>query len=94
VNITNTDSSNHYVQFFVTENFETELSLLSIYLVLPSGTEILVISINDSGVVTTENISINIPPGEEWAIKLEGHYDQGTPITQSNTMSLTIQVLN
>jgi len=94
VNITNTDSSNHYVHFFVTENFETELSLLSIYLVSPSGIELLVVSINDSGVVTTENISINIPPGEEWTIKLEGHYDSGTPITQSNTMSITIQVQN
>lgn len=94
LNISNMDSSDHFVEFFVTENFGSELSLLSLYLVLPSGVEILVVSINDSGIVVTENVLVNIPQKEEWAIKLEGHYDEGTPLTQSNTMSLKIQVLN
>ncbi len=94
VNITNTDSSDHYVRLSVTENFGTELSLLSLYLVSPSGAEILVALINDFGIVTTESVSVNIPREEEWAMKLEGCYDSGTALTQNNTMSLTFQVLN
>lgn len=92
VNITNTDNSDHTVTVSVTENFNTEISALSLYLVSPSGSETLVVSINDSGTITVENVSVNIPLGEEWAIKLEGCYDSGTSSTQSNTMTMNLQV--
>jgi len=93
VNMTNTDDSNHSLQVFVgSENFGTELSSLKIYLVSPYGTETLVVELNDSGNVVIQNISVNIPQSEEWAIKLVGHYDSGTSLSQNNSMTLSLQV--
>jgi len=93
VNITNTDDSDYSIQFSVSsENFGNELSSLKIYLVSPSGTETLVVELNDSGNVVTQSVSVNIPQSEEWAIKLVGHYDSGTSLSQTNSMTLSLQV--
>jgi len=94
VNMTNTDDSDHSVRFSVSsENFGNELSSLKIYLVSPCGTEALVLELNDSGNVVTQNVSVNIPQSEEWTIKLAGHYDSGTSLTQTNSMTLSLQVV-
>ena len=74
------------------EDFGSELSTLKIYLVSPSGTETLILEIDDSGNVITENAPVNIPQKEEWSIKLAGHYDSGTAISQSNSLTLHFQV--
>lgn len=93
VNVTNADSLAHTVTVSVaSENFGNELTLLALYFVSPSGTQTLVIQLGDSGNIVTEDISVNIPLGQEWAIKLEGRYDSGTMSTQTNTMTLAIQV--
>jgi len=92
VNITNTDDSDHSVQISVSsESFGSELTSLKLYLVSPSGAETLVVELDNSGDVITENVSVNIPQGQEWAIKLVGHYDSGTQ-SQSDTMTLNLQV--
>jgi len=92
VNITNTDDSDHSVQFSVSsENFGNELSSLKIYLVSPSGTETLVVGLNDAGNIVTQNILVNIARGEEWTIKLVGHYNSGTSLSQNNSMALSLQ---
>jgi len=94
VNITNTDDTDHSVQFSVSsENFGNELSSLKIYLVSPSGTETLVVELNDSGNVVTQNVPVNIPQSEERAIKLAGHYDSGTFSSQTNSITLSLQVV-
>ena len=94
VNITNRDSSDHSVHVYVAdEDFGSELSSLKLYLVSPSGTETLVVELDDSGNVVVERVSVIIPQGEEWAFKLVGHYDSGTSSSQSNTMILIIQVM-
>ena len=93
VNVTNTDASGHTVPVtVVTEDFGSELKILLLYLVAPNATETLITKLDDSGAVDTENISVNIPAGEEWAIKLVGCYDGGTAGSQSNTMNLNIKV--
>jgi len=95
VNVTNSDSSAHNVEFYLgatDEDFSTELETLKIYVVAPNATEYLMIELDGSGAVTTNNQSVNIPASEEWAIKLAGHYDSGTLSTQSNTMTLRLQV--
>ena len=95
VNVTNSDSSTHNVEFYLgatDENFGGELETLKIYVVAPNATEYLMIELDGSGAVTTNNQSVNIPASEEWAIKLVGHYDSGTLSTQSNTMTLRLQV--
>jgi len=93
VNITNTDTSDHSVPVIVsTENFGSELKILLLYLVAPNATETLITKLDDAGAVITEDVSVNIPAGEEWAIKLIGCYDGGTSGSQSNTMNLDIKV--
>jgi len=74
------------------EDFGSELCSLKIYLVSPSGIETLAVEFDDSGNVITENVLVNIPQKEEWAIKLAGHYDSGTSISQSNSLTLHFQV--
>jgi len=94
VNITDVGFSEHATKVSVgAEDFGTELSSLKIYLVSPSGTETLVVELDDSGNVITENVSVNIPQREEWAIKLVGHYDSRTPVSQSNSLTLHFQVV-
>jgi len=93
VNVTNTDSSAHSVQVSVgSENFGSQLTLLRLYLVSPSGTETLVVELDTNGAVTTQGISVTIPAGQEYAMKLVGYYDSGTAGTQTNTMTLNLQV--
>ena len=93
VNVTNSDASAHDVQVSVSsEDFGTELAALSLYLVSPSATETLVIQLDDSGVVTTEDVTVNIPATQEYAIKMIGYYDSGTASTASNSMVLALQV--
>ena len=93
VNVTNTDTSDHTTPVTVdAENFGSELKILLLYLVAPNATEVLITKLDDSGAVDTENISVNIPAGEEWAIKLIGCYDGGTSGSQSNSMNLNIKV--
>jgi len=93
VNLTNTDSSGHSVQVSVgAENFGSQLSTLRLYLVSPSGTETLVVELDTTGAVTTQGVSVSIPAGQEYAMKLVGYYDSGTVGTQTNTMTLNLQV--
>jgi len=93
VNITNTDSNSHTVQVSVSsENFGSELSTLKLYLVSPSASETLVVEMDGSGSVVTQNVPVNIPANQEWAIKLVGCYDSGTSGSQSKSMTLSIQV--
>jgi hypothetical protein len=95
VNVTNGDTSAHDVSISVnSEDFGTSLSTLSLYLVSPSSTETLVIQLDDSGDVTTEDITVSVPASEEYAIKLIGCYDSGTSTLESNTMTLALQVTN
>ena len=95
VNVTNGDSSAHDVQISISsEDFGTELSVLELYFVSPSATETLVIALDDSGDVTTEDVTVTMPASEEYAIKLVGHYDSGTTSSASNTMTLALQVTN
>jgi len=94
VNVTNRDSSDHSVQACVTaENFGIELSSLRLYLVSPSGKETLVADLDDSGDIVKERVSVEINQGEEWSVKLIGHYDSAASQSQSNTMILTIQAM-
>jgi len=94
VNITNIGFSDHVVKISVgAEDFGSELSSLKIYLVSPSGKETLALEIDNSGNIITENIPVNIPHGEEWSIKLLGHYDSGTCISQSNSLTLYFRVV-
>ena len=93
VNITNTDSSDHGIQVSVSaEDFGSELSSLQLYFVSPLNIETLVVEFDDSGNVVLEKVLVNILKGDEWAIKLVGHYDSGTSSSQSNTMTLNFQV--
>jgi len=93
VNVTNTDLSGHSVQVSVgSENFGNELSTLKLYLVSPSGTETLVVELDGSGAVIIDDISVNIPAGQEYAMKLVGYYDSGTTGSQTNAMTLNLQV--
>jgi hypothetical protein len=93
VNITNTHSSAHTVTISVSsENFGSELSTLLLYLVSPSNAQTLAVKINGSGTVVTQNVQVSIPNGQVWAIELIGCYDAGTPGSQSNSMTLGIQV--
>ena len=93
VNVTNSDASAHDVQVSVTsDDFGTELATLSLYLVSPSATETLVIALDDSGAVTTEDVTVNIPATQEYAIKLVGYYDSGTSSSVSNSMTLALRV--
>jgi len=93
VNITNVGRSDCTLEISVgAEDFGTELSSLKIYLVSPSRTETLVVELDDSGNVITENVPVNIPQKEEWTIRLMGHYDSGTPISQSNGLTLHFKV--
>ncbi|MHA2380761.1 MAG: hypothetical protein ACXADS_15935 [Candidatus Thorarchaeota archaeon] len=94
VNVTNRDLSDHSVQVCVTaENFGSELSSLRLYLVSPSGKTTLVVELDDFGDVSKERVSVGIRQGEEWSVKLVGHYDSGVSPSQSNAMILTIQVM-
>ena len=92
INITNIDSIDHGLKISATEHFGSELSSLQLYLVSPSGTETLVLKLDDYGNSVTENISVNIPQGQEWTIKLVGHYDSGTSSYKNNSMILRLQV--
>ena len=93
LNVTNGDTSAHDILISVSsEDFGTSLATLSLYLVSPSATETLVIQLDDSGAVTTEDVTVNIPSSQEYAIKLVGHYDSGTTTSESNSMTLTLQV--
>lgn len=94
VNLTNSDGSNsHDVNVTVSsDNFGTELEILLLYLVSPTGSETLVVNIDDSGNVVTDKVSVTIPAGEEWAIKLIGCYDDGTSQSQTNQMTLNLEV--
>lgn len=93
VNITNTDTSAHSVQISVdSEDMGSEVTAISLYLVSPTGSQTLVLEIDDTGTTTIQNIPVNIPATEEWAIKLQGCYDSGTLFTQSNTLTLNLQV--
>jgi len=93
VNITNVGFSDCALKISVgAEDFGTELSSLKIYLVSPSGIETLVVELDDLGNVITENVPVSVPQKEEWAIKLAGHYDSGTSISQSNSLTLHFQV--
>jgi len=94
VNVTNRDSSDYTIHVCVAaENFGTELSSLRLYLVSPSGVETLVVELDDSGDLFTEEISVRIRQGEEWSLKLAGHYDSEIPPSQSNTMILVLQAI-
>ncbi|MFB0503964.1 MAG: hypothetical protein ACETWE_09040 [Candidatus Bathyarchaeia archaeon] len=94
VNVTNRDSSDHSVQVCVTaENFEIELSSLRLYLVSPSWKETLVVELDDSGDIVKERVFVEIHQGEEWSVKLVGHYDSAVSPSQSNAMILTIEVM-
>jgi len=94
VNVTNRDSSDHSVQVCVSaENFGMELSSVRLYLVSPSGKEALVVELDDSGDIAKERVSVGINQGEEWSVKLVGHYDSAVSRFQRNTMILTIQVM-
>jgi len=93
VNVTNTDSSAHNVEFSVgSEDFVAELDTLKLYAIAPDATETLVVELNGTGVIITQNVSVNILAGQEWAIKLVGHYDSGTSSSQSNSMTLNLKV--
>jgi hypothetical protein len=93
VNLTNSDTSTHSVKITVSsKNFTSSLSVLLLYLVAPNETETLVVKIDDSGTVVTEGVDVNIPDGEEWAIKLIGCYDIGTSGSVANEMKLNVQV--
>jgi hypothetical protein len=93
VNLTNTDTNPHNVQVSVSsENFGSELSTLLLYLVSPSASETLIIRMDGSGSIVTQNVQVSIPASQEWAIKLIGCYDGGTSGSQSNSMTLSIQV--
>jgi hypothetical protein len=92
-NVTNSDTSAHDVTINVSSSdLGAPLNLLLLYLVSPSGSETLVVKMDDSGNVVTEGVAVNIPAGEEWAIKLVGCYDIGTPQSQTNQMTLSIEV--
>ena len=92
VNLTNTDASAHDVQVSVsTDDFGTELDALALYLVSPTATQTLVVELNGSGTVTTDDVTVNIPAGEEYAIKLVGHYNAGQSAA-TNSMTLDLQV--
>jgi hypothetical protein len=94
VNITNTDCLDHDVRVSVgAEDFGIELSLLKIYLVSPTGTQILVTELDSSGNVIIENVQVSIAQGQEWAIKLVGRYGSGTLKSQRNSFTLCFQVL-
>jgi len=94
VNVTNRDCSDHKVQVCVSaENFGIELSSLRLYFVSPSGKETLVVELDDFGDVSKERVSVGIRQGQEWSVKLVGHYDSAVSRFQSNTMILTIQVM-
>ena len=93
VNVTNSDTSGHTVPLTVdTEDFGSELKILLLYLVSPTGSETLILRMDDSGAVETEGVSVNIPASEEWAIKLVGCYDGGTSSSQSNSLNINIKV--
>jgi hypothetical protein len=94
INITNTDSSDHDARIsVVAEDFGIELSSLKIYLVSPTGAQTLVTELDNSGNVILENVQVSIARGQEWAIKLVGHYDSGTPKSQRNSFALCFQVV-
>lgn len=91
--MTSTDSSSHSVQVSISSgNFGSQLSNLKLYLVSPSGIETLVMELDGSGVVITDDISVNISAGQEHAMKLVGCYDLGTLGPQTNTKILHLQV--
>jgi hypothetical protein len=94
VNVTNSDgASGHDVNVTVSsETFGTELSILLLYIVSPTGSETLVVNMGDSGTIVTQGVEVTIPASEEWAIKLVGCYDSGTSESQSNTMTLNLEV--
>jgi len=93
VNITNIGRSDCALEISVgAEDFGIELSSLKIYLVSPSWRETLVVELDDSGNVVTQNVPVSIPQKEEWTMKLAGHYDSGTSISQSNSLALHFQV--
>ena len=92
VNLTNSDTSNpHYVKVNVSSvDFAATLDVLLLYLVSPSGSETLVVKIDDAGAVETEGVEVNIPAGEVWAMKLVGCYDADPGGTNSMTLSLRV----
>ena len=93
VNVTNVDSSDHNMQISVySEDFGNELSSLKIYLVSPTGTETLVVELDNSGNVIREMVTVNIPHGQEWAMKWVGHYDPGTLSCQKNSITFLFTV--
>ena len=48
-------------------------------------------ALDGSGAVTTEDVTVNIPAGEEYAIKLVGHYNAGQSAA-TNSITLNLQV--
>ncbi|MDH5439116.1 MAG: hypothetical protein OEZ48_13165 [Candidatus Bathyarchaeota archaeon] len=93
VNVTNSDTSDHNVTVDVSShNFDANLTILLLYLVSPSGSQTLVVKLGDSGSLVTDDIQVEIPAGEEWAVKLIGCYDDTTLESKTNTMTLTIRV--
>ena len=94
VNLTNSDStSGHAVKITVSsKNFTSSLSILLLYLVAPGGSETLVVKIDDSGNVVTENVEVTIPASQVYAMKLIGCYDSGTSGSEANEMKLNVQV--
>ena len=93
VNVTNSDSNPHDVNVTVgSHNFDTILNLLLLYLVSPSGSETLVVEMDTGGNIVTQGVQVTIPASEEWAIKLIGCYDIGTSESQSNSLTLNLEV--
>ena len=94
VNLTNSDSSSgHDVKVTVgSHNFTSSLKILLLYLVSPGGSETLVVKIDDSGTVVTENVEVTIPLSQVYAMKLIGCYDSGTSGSQANEMMLNLLV--
>ena len=93
VNVTNSETGSHDVNVTVsTHDFGSELKILLLYLVSPTGSETLVVKIDDSGTVVTDKVQVSIPGNEEWAIKLIGCYDTGTGQGQSNSLTLNLEV--
>jgi hypothetical protein len=92
VNITNTDASAQSIigAEVASEDFGSELNALSIYVY--NGTRYLLISIDGTGAVSYEfSGTLSMPAGAEWAIIVEGAYDDGTAGGTTNTITFTIK---
>ena len=93
VNLTNTDGSNPHIITGITvisEDFTSSLNQFSIY--CNNGTRTLLLSVDTSGDTVYEfSASLSMPASAEWAIIVEGCYDDGTASDESNVISFTIE---